>query len=155
MAIGLECLNLQVNMEKTASTYEHVDSRIELACKLFMIFTDKKIWHAFECACRTDHDDVIKWKQAPRHWPSVRGIHQSPENSPHKRQWLGALMFSMIYAWTNSWANHRDTGDLRRNLAHYQLTVMQISVADQIAIKDNFLKFKPCHSLPGFCWDVW
>ena len=37
------------------------------------------------------HDDVIKWKRFPRHWPFVRGIHWSPVNSPHKGQWHGAL----------------------------------------------------------------
>ena len=42
------------------------------------------------------HDDVIKWKHFPRYWPFVRGIHRSPENSPHKGQWRGALMFSLI-----------------------------------------------------------
>ena len=24
------------------------------------------------------HDDVIKWKHFPRHWPFVGGIHRSP-----------------------------------------------------------------------------
>ena len=43
-------------------------------------------------------DDVIKWKHFPRYWPFVRGIHRSPVNSPHKGQWRGALMFSLIYA---------------------------------------------------------
>ena len=33
----------------------------------------------------------------------VRGIHRSPENSPHNGQWRGALMFSLIFAWTNNW----------------------------------------------------
>ena len=42
------------------------------------------------------HDDVIKWKHFPRNWPFVRGIHRSPVNSPHKDQWRGALMFSLI-----------------------------------------------------------
>ena len=42
------------------------------------------------------HDDVIKWKHFPRHWPFVRGIHRSPVNSPHKSHWHGALMFSLI-----------------------------------------------------------
>ena len=45
------------------------------------------------------HDDVIKWNHFPRYWPFVRGIHRSPVNSPHKGQWRGALMFSLIYAW--------------------------------------------------------
>ena len=34
----------------------------------------------------------------PRYWPFVRGIHRSPVNSPHKGQWRGALMFSVICA---------------------------------------------------------
>ena len=37
------------------------------------------------------HDDVIKWKQFPRYWPFVRGIHRSPVNSLHKGQWRGAF----------------------------------------------------------------
>ena len=44
------------------------------------------------------HDDVIKWKHFPRYWPFMRGIHRSPANSPHKGQWRGALMFSLICA---------------------------------------------------------
>ena len=47
------------------------------------------------------HDDVIKWKHFPRYWPFVREIHRSPVNSPHKGQWRGALMFSLICAWIN------------------------------------------------------
>ena len=31
----------------------------------------------------------------------------------HKGQCRGALMFSVIYAWTNVWVNNRDAGDLR------------------------------------------
>ena len=42
------------------------------------------------------HDDVIKWRHFPRYWPFVRGIHLPPVNSPHKGQWRGALMFSLI-----------------------------------------------------------
>ena len=42
------------------------------------------------------HDYVIKWKHFPRYWPFVRGIHRSRVNSPHKGQWRGALMFSLI-----------------------------------------------------------
>ena len=44
------------------------------------------------------HDDVMKWKHFPRNWPFVRGIHRSTVNSPHKGQWRGALMFSLIGA---------------------------------------------------------
>ena len=53
----------------------------------------------------TLHDDVIKWKHFPRYWPFVRGIHRSPVNSPHKGQWRGALIFSLICLWINGWVN--------------------------------------------------
>ena len=62
------------------------------------------------------NDDVIKWKHFSRYWPFVRGIHRSPRNSPHKDQWRGALMFSLICAWINGWVNNREAGDLRRPL---------------------------------------
>ena len=54
---------------------------------------------------KQSHDDVIKSKQLPRYWPYVRGIHRSAINSPHKGQWRGALMLSLISAWTNGWVN--------------------------------------------------
>ena len=68
------------------------------------------------------HDDVIKWKHFLRYWPFVRGIHQSLVNSPHKGQWGGALMFSLICAWINGWVNNRDAVDLRHHSAHYDVT---------------------------------
>ena len=43
---------------------------------------------------------------------------------PRKGQWRGALMFSVICAWINSWANNREAGDLRRHQAHYDVIVM-------------------------------
>ena len=36
------------------------------------------------------------------------GIHRSPVNSPHKGQWHGALMFSLICVWINGWLNNRE-----------------------------------------------
>ena len=70
------------------------------------------------------HDDVIKWKHFPRNWPFVREIHRSPVNFPHKSQWRGALMFSLIYAWINDWVNNREAGDFRRQRGHYDVIVM-------------------------------
>ena len=70
------------------------------------------------------HDDVIKWKHFPRYWPFVRGIHRGPVNSPHKGQWRGALMYSLICAWINGWVNNGEAGDLRRHCAHYDVIVM-------------------------------
>ena len=68
-----------------------------------------------------DHDDVIKWKYFPRYWPFVRGIHRSTVNSPHKGQWRGALMFSFICVWINSWVNNHETGNLRRYRVHFDV----------------------------------
>ena len=70
------------------------------------------------------HDDVITWKHFPRHWPFVRGIHLSPDKSPHKGQWPGALMLSLISAWINGWVNNRESSDLRRHRAHYNAILM-------------------------------
>ena len=72
------------------------------------------------------HDDVIKWKHFPRYWPFVRGIHRSPMNSPHKGQWRGALVFSLICTWINGWVNNGEAGDLRRHRTHYSATVLSI-----------------------------
>ena len=74
-----------------------------------------------------NHDDVIKWKYFPRYWPFVREIHRSPVNFPHKGQWRGALMFTLICARMNGWVNNREAGDLRRYLAHYDVIVMRSS----------------------------
>ena len=75
-----------------------------------------------------NHDDVIKWKHFPRYWPFVWGIHRSPVNSPHKGQWRGALMFTLICAWISGWVDNRKAGDLIRNRAHYDVSVM---ISDQ------------------------
>ena len=48
----------------------------------------------------------------------------SPVNSPHKGQWRGALMFSLICAWINGWVNNREAGYLRRHRTHYDVIVM-------------------------------
>ena len=47
-----------------------------------------------------------------------------PVNSPHRGQWRGALMFTLICVWINGWVNNREAGDLRRYRGHYDVTVM-------------------------------
>ena len=66
----------------------------------------------------------MKWKYFPCYWPFVRGIHRTPVDSPHKDQWRGALVFSLICAWTNGSANNRDAGDLSHPHVHYNVTVI-------------------------------
>ena len=69
-------------------------------------------------------DDIIKWKHFPRYWPFVRGIRRSLVNSPHKGQWRGAFMFSLICAWINGWVNDGEAGDSRRHRAHHDVNLM-------------------------------
>ena len=52
------------------------------------------------------------------------GIHRSPVNSPHKGQWRGALVFSLICVWIDGWVNNPETVDLRRHRANYDVTAM-------------------------------
>ena len=86
------------------------------------------------------HDDIIKWKHFPHYWPFVWGIHWSPVNSPHKGQWRGALMFSLICAWTNGWETNRDAGDLRHHHTHYGAIVM----CCKIYVMTTQMVFKQC-----------
>ena len=98
---------------------------------VYFIFSTRIFYQCFQHMQRYvsigyahNHDDVIKWKHFPRNWPFVREIHRSPVNFPHKGQWRGALMFSLIYAWINDWVNNREAGDLRRQHGHYDVIVM-------------------------------
>ena len=100
------------------------------------------------------HEDVIKWKSFPRYWPFVRGIHRSPVNSPHKGQWRGALMFTLICTRINGWVNNCEAGHLRRNRAHYDI-VMWICWSEVIKNITNGLLgilshafVKVCHFAP-------
>ena len=114
-------------------------------------FSLVQLW---SCSCRTlrsimsqgpfhalvaIHDNVIKWN-FPRYWPFVRGIHRSPVNSPHKGQWRGALMFSLICAWTNAWVSNREAGDLRRHWVHYGVTVMFLKSTNPSACSWNEMR---------------
>ena len=76
------------------------------------------------------YNDVIIWRHFPRYWPFVMGIRRSTVDSPHKRQWRGALKFSLTYARTNDWTNNRDASELRRHRAHYDVTIMSLLVMD-------------------------
>ena len=49
-----------------------------------------------------------------------------PITSPHKGQWRGALMLSLICPWIYGWVNTREAGELRRYRAHYDVIVMDI-----------------------------
>ena len=80
------------------------------------------------------------------------GIHRSPVNSPHKSQWRGALIFSLICAWINGWVNNREAGDLRRHRAHHEVIVMNRTGNVYLMTSKT-----PQASISTFSivWDIW
>ena len=110
---------------------ESIGHKCQYHCIMRPITEASKLIHVTHGVAES-HCDVIKWKHFSRYWPFVRGIHRSPVNSPHKGQWRRDLMFSLIYAWMNSWVNNGEAGDLRRHRAHYDVIVM---VYDSLSTK--------------------
>ena len=58
---------------------------------------------------RNTNDDVTKWKHFLGYWPVTGG-------PPHRRQWRGALIFSLICTRRNGWANNREAFDSDRTV---------------------------------------
>ena len=56
-------------------------------------------------------------------WGESTSHRQIPQRL-HKSQWREIFMFSLICAWTTSWANTWEAGDLRRHRAHYGVPAM-------------------------------
>ena len=100
---------------------------VKMAKWLHVATKNSSKWY-FRQHSPSKYDDVIKWRHFPHYWPFVQGIHRSPVNSPHKGQWCGALMFSLICAWINAWVNNREAGDLRSHRAHHDDIVMICNV---------------------------
>ena len=78
----------------------------------------------------------------------VWGFLHSPVNSPHKGEWRGALMLSLICAWINGWVNNSKAVDLRHHRAHYDVTVMN----DQNNRYTNFNSLWRFENYSMFCW---
>ena len=72
------------------------------------------------------HDDVIKWKHFPRYWPFVRGFtgHRWIPRTKASDAKLWCFLWSA--PWINGCINNLEAGDLKRHLAHYDVTVMEI-----------------------------
>ena len=83
----------------------------------------------------------IQWPQSWHHdnslvtalqmyigWFAPVHLDTLPVNSPHKGQWRGAFMFSLICAWISGWTNSSDAGDLRSHRAYYDVIVMPWSI---------------------------
>ena len=60
---------------------------------------------------------------------------ESPVNSPHKGQWRGALMFTLICARIKGWVNNCEAGDLRHHRGHYDVIVMAWNASHLISLR--------------------
>ena len=69
------------------------------------------------------HDDVINWKNSAL-LTICAGNSRVTGEFPLKGEWRGALMFSLICTWINSWVNNGEAGDLRRHRARYDVIAM-------------------------------
>ena len=109
--------------------WQWLDCRVEFKNRIFdqHVLTLYIFWDVHKHVLALCHNDVFKWKHFLRYWPFVPGIHRPSVNSPHKGQWRGALVFPLICAWINGWVNNRKVGDVRRQCAHYYVTVMTYS----------------------------
>ena len=59
-----------------------------------------------------------------------------PANSPHKGQWRGAFMFSLICVCINGWVNNYEAGDMRRYRAHYIIRGSDLEWTPQYSFDD-------------------
>ena len=71
-----------------------------------------------------------------------------PVNSPHKGQWRGALMFSLICAWIHDWVNNREAGDLIRHRGHYDVIVMlaKCPTIHHVFVNEGLISWDVCGS---------
>ena len=76
------------------------------------------------------------------------GNHGSPVDFPYIGKWRRTLMFSLICAWINDWANNRNAGDLRRHRPIYDVIVMSKWLAVPVHYYYHNLKRDQCQINP-------
>ena len=91
------------------AVYENMKNRIPKYFKIISLVTNLAFTH---------NQSVSKawWRHQMETFSALVALCEgnSPFNEfPSQTQWRGTLMFSLICAWTNGWANNRDAGALR------------------------------------------
>ena len=96
-------------------------------------FILKQIWKI-----ENINTDISWWRHQMETFSALLAlcVGNSPEpvNSPHKGQWRGALMFSLICAWINGWVNNHGADNLGRQRAHYDVIVMYLGAIHQAKV---------------------
>ena len=87
---------------------------------MFGVLHWKWVNHTIAC-----HDDVTKWKHFPLPGNSLVTSESSAQRPVTGR---GALMYSLICAWTNGCTNNPDSDDLRQHHAYCDVTVMTAAI---------------------------
>ena len=132
-------------------------SDIYLAVSINKLWNKQSTHHWFQTPGRSYHCNVFRsWWRHQMEFSALLAIcaGNSPATGefPHKGQWRGALMFSLICTW-NGWVNNRAAGDLRRHRAHYDVTVMWITGSGLVFICSSIdLSCVRCQAIN--CWTV-
>ena len=115
-----ESLSYSLKHISTGQQSLHISWRSTHLLHLYFLFS---WWHHQMETCSAS----LAFMRGIHRW--LRGIHRSPVNSPHTDQWRGALMFSLISAWTNGWVNNQDWFETHHS--HYDVTVMWCRIVIQ------------------------
>ena len=108
-------------------------------CKKYCVFWKCNGLCKLHFTCTTRHwkPVLIWWRHQMETFTALLAIcaGNSPVNSPHKGQWRGALMFSLICTRINGWVNNGEASDLRRHCAHYDVTVLKSQDLSVVGVK--------------------
>ena len=94
-----------------------------LAVQFYNLFLTTTGFNAFPAKQKPECEHHLSWWRHQMETISAL-LALCPVNSPHKGQWRGAWMFSLICTRINGWVNNGEAGDLRRYRAHHDVTVM-------------------------------
>ena len=67
------------------------------------------------------------WRHQMETFPASLAFCAGNSPVPSQSQWRGALLFSLICAWTNGWINNREAGDLSHHHVHHDVTIMLVT----------------------------
>ena len=126
--LSLHCFYTCSFLSKYLSTHSIISTFVGHGPVIFLVSIDIKL-HSW-------------WRHQMKTFSTLLAIcaGKSPDtvNFLHKGRWRGALMCSLICAWTNGSVNNHEAGDLRHHRAHYDVTIMMHWHYTGLALHDAF-----------------